>query len=186
MNTTSASLLLDLKQSGTPAAWAKFVRMYSPILYNWARRMRLQESDALDLVQDVFASLLSKMRTFEYDAERGFRDWLWIVTRNKFIEKSRRKRLPVDASVQTDRVPGSEEPGVEEIEFRNHVARQLVPALKHQFQPATWTAFWETVVAGRTPAEVAAELGMSIDAVYKAKARVVSRLHTELADLVNP
>ncbi len=170
METTSASLLMRLKGPDEPAAWAG--------------RIGLQDADALDLVQDVFTSLLKKLPEFTYDADRGFREWLWVVTRNKYLERTRRKRLPVDAAAHPDQVAAR--PGVtaEEDDFRRHLLGRIVPAMRTQFQPTTWKAFWGSVVEGRPAAEVAAELGVSVDAVYKAKARVVSRLHGELADLV--
>jgi RNA polymerase sigma-70 factor (ECF subfamily) len=40
------------------------------------------------------------------------------------------------------------------------------------------------VVAGRPAADVAAELGLSVDAVYAAKARVLRRLRQELSGLL--
>ena len=57
--------------------------------------------------------------------------------------------------------------------------------MQTDFQPATWKACWETVVAGRHAADVAAELGLSENAVYLAKARVLRRLREELAELLD-
>jgi RNA polymerase sigma-70 factor (ECF subfamily) len=41
------------------------------------------------------------------------------------------------------------------------------------------------VVSGRPPLEVAAELGLSVNAVYLAKSRVLQRLRTELEGLLD-
>ena len=57
--------------------------------------------------------------------------------------------------------------------------------MQAEFQPTTWRAFWECVVADRPGAEVAAELGISVDAVYAAKSRVLRRLRRELAGLLD-
>lgn len=57
--------------------------MYSPLLYHWARHEGLQESDAVDLIQEVFLHLMDKMGQFEYDSRRSFRNWLRTVMRNK-------------------------------------------------------------------------------------------------------
>ena len=62
---------------------------------------------------------------------------------------------------------------------------ELVPAMQDCFRPATWQAFWEHVVEEKPAAQVAAELGLSVAAVYKAKLRVLNRLHQELADLIS-
>ena len=188
MNTTSTNLLLGLRKGDQPEAWARFVRTYSPLIFGWASGTGLQEADALDLVQDVFTTLVQKLPAFEYDRDRGFREWLWVVTRNKAREKARRKRLPVDAGVEPDRVPDGAGPAADavgEAEFRALLLSRLVPDMAGQFQATTWQAFWRTVVDGRPPAAVAAELGVTTDAVYKARARVLARLHREFADLVD-
>src|SRR4051812_30530341 len=97
MQTTSASLLLHLKKGNEPTAWSRFVRLYSPLLYTWSVRMGLQDADALDLVQEVFTTLVQKLPQFTYDGDKGFRNWLWMVTRNKLLERTRRRALPVKA-----------------------------------------------------------------------------------------
>src|SRR5262245_37397575 len=96
MNTTSASLLERL---GQPAerelAWNRFVRLYTPLLYHWARRLELSSADAADLVQEVFALLLRQLPRFAYDARKSFRGWLRIVTLNRWRDLRRRCALPL-------------------------------------------------------------------------------------------
>src|SRR5207253_305739 len=91
MHTTSASLLERLRRPGDQEAWAQFVRLYTPLLYYWARRAGLQQQDASDLVQDVFAVLFRKLPEFTYDRGRSFRGWLRTVTLNRW--RSDRRRL---------------------------------------------------------------------------------------------
>ena len=50
MLSTSATLLDQLRQVNQPQAWARFVQLYSPLIYYWSRRTGLQEQDAADLV----------------------------------------------------------------------------------------------------------------------------------------
>jgi RNA polymerase sigma-70 factor, ECF subfamily len=185
MLTTSATLLAKLQQTQDPKAWERFVHNYSPVLYSWAGRMGLQHADSLDLVQDVFAALVKKLPEFSYDAERGFRNWLFMVTRNKFVEKARRKALRFDGSVRPDDVAGpDEEDGIERAEFHSHLLGQILPGMSRFFQLSTWQAFHLHVIEGQPAAQVAARLGLTVSAVFKAKARVLSRLHRELSDLV--
>jgi DNA-directed RNA polymerase specialized sigma24 family protein len=54
--------------------------------------------------------------------------------------------------------------------------------MRTNFEPTTWRACWERVVAGRPAAEVAAELGISVAVVHSATYRVIRRLRSELAD----
>ena len=55
--------------------------------------------------------------------------------------------------------------------------------MKDQFASTTWNAFWQTAVEGRTPADVSAELGLSIGAVYIARSRVLARLRHRIEEL---
>jgi RNA polymerase sigma-70 factor (ECF subfamily) len=57
--------------------------------------------------------------------------------------------------------------------------------MQAEFQPATWKACWALVVEGKNGAQVAAELGMTLDAVYAAKSRVLRRLRRELEGLLD-
>jgi RNA polymerase sigma-70 factor (ECF subfamily) len=67
MNTTPVGLLERLLAPHSRDAWDRFVELYTPFLYYWARRIGLQESDAADLVQEVFAVLLQKLPEFSYE-----------------------------------------------------------------------------------------------------------------------
>ena len=171
MQTTSASLLVQLQLPDPSEAWA--------------RRLGLQPADAADLVQDVFTTLVQKLPTFSYDNHKRFRGWLWTVTRNKWREKHRRWALPLDHGQSLAALAAADGDSLEEAEFRRHLLDRLVPAMRDRFQPGTWRAFWEHVVEEKPAAQVAAELGLSVAAVYKAKLRVLNRLNQELADLIS-
>lgn len=73
MTNTSPSLLKRLRRPEDQAAWDRFVELYTPLLYDWARRMHLQEADAADLLQEVFAVLVQELPRFDYDAQKSFR-----------------------------------------------------------------------------------------------------------------
>ncbi len=57
--------------------------------------------------------------------------------------------------------------------------------MRADFQEKTWKACWETVALGRPAAAVAAELDLSVGAVYAAKFRVLERLRQELHGLLD-
>jgi RNA polymerase sigma-70 factor (ECF subfamily) len=82
MDKTPASLLHRLRQPNAVDAWPRFVELYTPLLYYWAKRLGLQQQDAADLVQDVFVLLVQKLPEFAYDRHKSFRGWLRTVTLN--------------------------------------------------------------------------------------------------------
>ena len=43
---TPASLLEQVRRGGDQQAWGRFVRLYTPLLYSWARRVGLQEQES--------------------------------------------------------------------------------------------------------------------------------------------
>ena len=182
MHTTPPSLLEQLRRPNDHQAWRRFVDLYTPLLFYWARRVGLQESDAADLVQEVFALLIRKLPDFAYDRNKGFRSWLRTVLMNKWREIQRRRPPPQGGAVP-DKASADDVAALAETEFQQRLAVRAMELMKAEFQPATWKACWEHAAVGRPAAEVAAELGMSVNAVYLATGRVLRRLRQELADL---
>jgi RNA polymerase sigma-70 factor (ECF subfamily) len=69
-------------------------------------------------------------------------------------------------------------------EHDQHVARHMLAAIEAEFKPSTWRAFWLLVLEEREPEAVAAEVGLSVNAVLIAKSRVLRRLREEMTGLV--
>jgi RNA polymerase sigma-70 factor, ECF subfamily len=188
MPTTSASLLMRVQQPAAEEAWARFVDLYTPLLFHWARGVGLSSEEAGDLVQDVLTLLVQKLPEFSYDRQKSFRGWLRTVTLNKWREKRRKPSLP-RADVDPANLPAKPGPedtaAFEEAEYRQYLVRRALEVMQAEFQPSTWKACWECVVKSRSVAEVARDLKISTNAVYLAKSRVLRRLHQELAGLLD-
>jgi RNA polymerase sigma-70 factor (ECF subfamily) len=186
MYTTSPTLLERLRQSADEAAWRQLAQLYTPLLFYWARRCGESEQDAADLVQDVFVTLLQTLPTFRSDKSGQFRGWLRTVILNKLRDRKRREATANKALAQHGQAPDL--PDVAEAywetEYRQDLARRALQLMQAEFAPATWKSCWETVVEGRSIDAVARELGMSENAVYIARCRVLRRLREQLAGLV--
>src|SRR5436190_2224905 len=63
--------------------------------------------------------------------------------------------------------------------------RRAVTLLRSEVEDRTWQAFWRAAVEGHAPADIAADLGLSVNAVYLAKARLLRRLRDEFGDLLS-
>ena len=61
MATTSTSLLKRLEKLEDKEAWDRFVSLYTPLIYYWARQAGLSTHDSADLVQDVMAVLVTAL-----------------------------------------------------------------------------------------------------------------------------
>jgi RNA polymerase sigma-70 factor (ECF subfamily) len=183
MNTTPVSLLEKLRQPNPQDAWTRFVQLYTPLFYHWARqRFRLSGPDLEDFVQEVFTLLLQKLPDFQYHAGNRFRAWLWTVSLNKYRQwlhhSQTGKYLPLDAEADVA-VPDTLDAAID-AEYQQHVMQRALQLIQNDFKPGTWQAFWECTMNERRPQEVAPALGLSVDAVYAAKSRVLRRLRTEL------
>src|SRR5262249_38718776 len=69
-------------------------------------------------------------------------------------------------------------------EHDRHVYDALLSAVKPDFHQSTWDAFQKFAVERRPASVVARELGLTVNAVVKAKARVLSRLRQEAGRLL--
>lgn len=188
MEQTPLSLLETLRRPDPGPAWDRFVRLYSDLLYTWAGRLGAAGADADDLVQDVFAVLVRELPRFRYAAGGRFRGWLWTVVRNKARERARRPAVPVAAGGLSDVAgPAAADPAdeIDDREYRDHLTRKALDLMRADFEPETWRAFWGVVADGRPAAAVAADLGLTVNAVYLAKGRVLRRLRAELAGLLD-
>jgi RNA polymerase sigma-70 factor (ECF subfamily) len=187
MHTTPPSLLERLRASPQREAWERFVEMYTPLFFLWTRRLRLNDHEAADLVQEVFAILVEELPTFVYDRRKSFRAYLKTVLLNRWRNQVRRRMGEKRAAHPDLNAVGGEDPAlldVEEAEYRNYIVGRALTLMQAEFQPATWKACWEFVVCDRPAEEVAALVGISVNAVYLAKSRVLRRLREELAGLL--
>jgi len=184
---TPASLLERLRLPAEEEAWSRFVRLYTPFIFSWGRNAGLQQADAADLVQDVLSSLVQTLPEFNYDRHKSFRAWLRTVTLNRWRDRCRRLAARSAAPLAyPDEVPEPDDSdSFGEAEYRQHIMTRAVEVMQAEFQTATWKAFWEFVVNGRSAAEVARALKMSENAVYIAKSRVLLRLREELRGLLD-
>jgi RNA polymerase sigma-70 factor, ECF subfamily len=188
VETTSASLLLRLRQPADEPAWRRFVDLYTPLLFFWTRRLGLPESDAADLVQDIFTTLVQKLPEFHYDAGKSFRAWLRTLVENRWRDRLRRLaarpkhvgETPLDEVAVPD-----DAQAVWEAEYRRHLFGRALQIMQSEFEPATWKVCLALIVDGKSGVEVAAEMGMKVEAVYQARARVLRRLRQELAGLLD-
>lgn len=186
MSTTSVSLICRLSSSSADEAWQRFVQLYSPLLFHWARKIGLGPEEAADIVQDVMLVLLNKLPEFEYDPSRSFRGWMRTITLNHcrtYLRQRSRGPQEVLGQEMQQIAAGDDVELFSDEEYRTHLTRRALEIMQTEFETATWRACWEQVVQGRKAAEVADELGLSRNAAYLAKSRVLQRLRQELDGL---
>jgi RNA polymerase sigma-70 factor (ECF subfamily) len=192
--TTRASLLVRLRDPQDDSAWTEFVDLYVPVVYGYARRQGLQDADAIDLTQEVLGAVARGVGGLDYDPERGtFRGWLFTIVRRRLANWRRSHRVRPQASGNTaERQILEERPAPEgreaewETEWRRRLFAWACERVRRDVSGATWQAFWRTAIDGQAGKQVAAELGLSVAAVYLARRRIVTRLRELVQSVQEP
>ena len=194
MSVTSFSLLLRLREASDHRSWQEFVELYTPLIQSWLRRREMLGTDSDDVVQEVLAIVLRKIRDFEHSQRPGaFRTWLKAITINclrDYWKTRRNRRLPVgDDDFQQALSQWSDPAGglskLWDLEHDRHILQGLLRQIQSDFAPNTWAAFCGTVLEGRTPDETAKTLGLTVNAVFIAKSRVLKRLREQGEGLID-
>lgn len=187
--TLSSMLLADVQQMDA-AAWSRLVDTFGPIVYRWCRSSGVNPADASDVVQEVFASVARGIPSFRREKDQGsFRSWLATITRNRIRDHFRRRAAReaaaggTDALRQLEQHADSLDSTICPDNAAKPIVRRVLDGVRAEFEPSTWNAFWMTAVDGKSAADVAEAMGLSIASVYQAKSRILKRLRQRLADV---
>ena len=189
---TSRSLLERARDPRDVASWRRLNDLYAPLIRCWVRPYVAQPADADEVVQDVLTTLVREIARFEHNGRAGaFRAWLRNVAVNRLRAhwQTRQGVQGTGDSAVLEQLHQLEDPNSSlslawDEEHDRHVVTTLLETIRLEFQPASWRAFEMTVRDDRPAAEVADELGLSVNAVLIAKSRVLKRLRQKAEGLV--
>lgn len=194
MSETSASLLDRLRVAPEGEDWSRLVELYAPLIRGWLLRQHLPRQDADDVSQEVLAVLVRRLPDFERQPRPGaFRRWLRTITVNCLRDYWRANKgrpratgsSDVQEALQQLADPDSGLSKQWEQEHDQHVAKRLLEMIRPHFEATTWEAFRRFALEGEPAEQVATALGMTTNAVFIAKSRVLSRLRQEGAGLLD-
>lgn len=178
---TSLSLLDRLRASPDDADWSRLVEAYVPLLRGWLVRCDLQSADADDLVQEVLLVVHRELPAFQHNQRRGaFRSWLRqiVVHRVRNFWRSRGRAVAPGNDEQLRQLvdDGSHLSQLWDREHNIEVARKLLEMVESRFSESTRIVFRRLVIDGADADIVASETGMSLNAIFTAKSRVLREL----------
>jgi RNA polymerase sigma-70 factor (ECF subfamily) len=194
MTDTPRSLLERLRRQPDNDSWKRLVDLYTPLLLRWLRQTGMDGADADDLLQEVFLAVIRELASFEHNQRRGaFRNWLRTILINRMRGhwNGRRSNLQAANSREMSQtLEQLEDPcsDLNQIWDREHdasVVRRVLDLIEKDFTSSTWYAFQRVVLGGAKPAEVAAEMSMSVNSVLLAKSRVLRRARQEIDGLID-
>lgn len=194
MTTTPVSLLFRLKSAKPDAIeWTRFEDLYRPLIAAWLARVPGLGDEVSDVSQEVFSVLIRELPHFDRRREGSFRAWLRKVTINRtraFLKKRHQQPhggVPDAADGFLDQLEDqhSDLSSKWNSEHDQQVFQKLLASIETEFTPTTLVAFQRCAIGGQSAVTVAAELGISENAVFLAKSRVLKRLRDEAAGLID-
>jgi RNA polymerase sigma-70 factor (ECF subfamily) len=183
---THASLLLRVRDATDQKAWREFDARYRDLIVLYCHRLGLQRWDAEDVRQTVMLNLSRALRSFDYDPTKGtFRSYLGRSVRNAIRQLRAREGVATEVlaeeSLPAEKATDAEE--VWEAEWRRHHLRLALESIRDEFHPQSMMVF-ERLLQGRSVAETAQDLSLSVAAVHKVKQRIQRRLQEQVEQQV--
>ncbi|PQO42520.1 RNA polymerase subunit sigma-24 [Blastopirellula marina] len=185
MMDTSVSFLDSLKDTSDEEAWQRLVGLYSPLIHGWLKRHGAAPGDLDDVCQEVLTVVFRRFPEFRREPRAGaFRTWLRTITvycvRDHWRKKNRQAK-GIGGSDFGEVIAQLEDPesGLSAQWNRDHdrhVLQYLLDEVRPSFTDNTWQAFQRFALDGLSADEVSQELGISVNAVFVAKSRILSRL----------
>lgn len=192
---TTTQLLDDLRDRANAPAWEAFDARYRPILTAFAHRLGLTGDDAADLAQQTLAEFSRAYAQGRYQRGQGrLSSWLIGIASN-VGSQLRRKSARHGAAAEFDSQVGvpmggtcDDERELQAAWDRERDRAAVAEALRilretSRAKPQTMRAFELFAIRGVPAEEVAAQCGMSVDAVYVIKNRLTGRLREIVAEL---
>src|SRR5262245_25206211 len=188
---TRPSLLIRIRDSQDAEAWRQFVELYGPLIYQFARKQRLQDADAADLTQIVLSAVSDGIKRLDYNPRVGsFRGWLFRVVRNQLNKLRTRQRKEPRASgdsttyrlLENQASSDYDQAELWNREYERQLFHWAAARVRRGFEESSWNAFWQTAVLGKSAPETAQALGLSVGAVSAAKSRILDRIRREIQE----
>jgi RNA polymerase sigma-70 factor (ECF subfamily) len=190
---TSLSLL-QRARARDDEAWRRLLQLYRPLVLYWCARRGARGEDGDDIAQEVFRAAAAGLEAFRRDRPGdSFRAWLRGITNVllaqhfRLAERDVRAAGGSDAAQRLQQVAASPQSPDEDdpAEQVNDLHRRALELIRGEFEERSWLIFRRTVIDGNSPAEVAAEFGVTAAAVRQVKSRVLRRLREEAGELLD-
>src|SRR5215471_3973075 len=101
---TRESLLRRLQDCQDQSSWQEFYRTYADLIFRFAIKAGLTETEAEEVVQETVIGVARKLPDFKYDpAACSFKTWLLNQTSWRVKDQMRRRNKGANASASSAR-----------------------------------------------------------------------------------
>ena len=186
--TTRSSVIRAVADTENAAAWNRLFDLYAGFVYSIARRKGLNDADADDIVQMVFADLARNLPSFKYDREKGrFRLYLAALVKWRVIDRLKAVRrdadLKADFMEEVKSAATTEDEDFEEREWQSAAMEETLRRIKPEVRPEHYAAFVASAVEGQDTDVVTKLYGISRDSLYQIRKRLTVKLREKLAEV---
>ncbi len=198
MDETRTSLLSRVRDFEDDTGWVEFDRLYRPLLTRFATAQGLGPTDAEEIAQQCLEIIVGQIGAFR--RRKSFRGWLRRMVDNKVKQHYAQKRRhagadplalsaagPTGASPHGERIAdhGAQSPGeMWETQWDRTHLMYCLANLRDTFAAHTLRAFELYVLHEQPVDQICRQLGMSANQVYIAKTRVIKRIQSRYARLL--
>lgn len=186
---TRTTLIRRLADPNDGIAWAEFEQSYQPAVYRYLRFHGLQQSDAMDAMQEIMLALHKRAASWQPSGRAGsFRAWLIETARRIALQQIRQcQRAGLGGTEILKRLnevagPATQDDANDEQRWMFYCAAAIVEA---KVEADHWRAFWMTAVESRSADQVARELDMKLGTVYSIRCRVLAKIRSEIETMLN-
>lgn len=165
--------------------WEQFYRQFDPYVRRLVKAWRLPAADTDDVVQEIWADLVTRLTGLNYDPRRGrLHAWLFTFVRRKVIRFLQRKSRhsvqqlldPAESLTKDDGDPAA---ACLRQENRRLVRRTLA-VLRTRISDTNYQVLHLRWIDGRSSADIAAQVNISPDQVRYRLTRMKRKLRTLL------
>ena len=199
---TRSSVLRAVAGTENEAAWQRLFDLYAGFVFSIARSKGLNDADADDIVQNVFADLARTLPTFTYDRAKGrFRSYLASLVHWRVMDKLKAGRRDVDLksafladakAMMSLRSDGdspspaaiSADEDFEEREWQAAALDEALRRIKPEVRPEHYAAFVASAVEGQDTETVTRLYGLTSDNLYQIRRRLTAKLRETIEQVL--
>ena len=188
-DSTRSSVLRAVANTENEAAWQRLFDLYAGFVFSIARSKGLNDADADDIVQVVFADLARNLPTFQYDRAKGkFRSYLSSLVNWRVMDKLKAGRRDADLKAsyceEAKAMASSDDDDFAEREWQAAALEEALRRIKPDVNPEHYAAFVASAIEGQDTETVMRLYGISSDNLYQIRKRLTVNLRETAASVL--
>jgi RNA polymerase sigma factor (sigma-70 family) len=163
--------------------WERFYQVCAPLIRQFALARGVPKGDLGDCLQDVWLALITSLRGFRYDPERGqFNSWLFALVRSKAIDLARKQCRHASESLsgREEIVPAGEDTDPLarcEGKHQREIVRDVMAELWRHLPPRSYDVLFLRSIKDLEVTEVARVLELTPAQVRQRHHRAKKKFH---------